>query len=510
MDKEIFLKCWETVVNRAEMPEDCPEHISRQINAFSDQKILETLNMNEKIRNEVATEFFSSLSSLDSKALTQHPFIEEEIQYLEYKKAPISKILSTKFVQTASKYYDETQFNAKFYIQQIEKTKANKDPLSKEGLAEEMLEKWKGLLERKKEIWFFEELEKWRKEFLEKLYEQIEQFQKMLEILGPFTEELGRLWDLSKGLWRTVGFDILKYYSEMIEKEPEFVELARYLGRMQAAREEMILEKIKSTSMKPEFKVVPYFKEEIVSVHESNDINNLLPMELGLLDKQTLQTLFFYKFAERKLLTYDFIGYESFQSEFEVEEEQETEKEDEKGPIIICVDTSGSMHGIPERIAKTLCFAILRVALLQNRKCYLISFSTDIKTIELTDFEKNLSALIEFLSHSFHGGTDATPALEESLRMLETEDYKKADVLMISDFIMGNLPTTTVSKIRKFQENDTRFHSLVIGRSENHRVVEVFDNNWIYNTGSSNPFKQILQKLETLRQKETPSDNDRS
>ncbi len=225
-------------------------------------------------------------------------------------------------------------------------------------------------------------------------------------------------------------------------------------------------------------------------------------MELGLLDTKTLQTFFFYKFTERKLLTYDFIGFESTQTEFETEEEVEKAKEDEKGPIIICVDTSGSMHGIPERVAKPLCFAILRVALLQNRKCYLISFSTGIKTIELTDFKKNLASLIEFLSHSFHGGTDAAPALEESLRMIETEDYRKADVLMISDFIMGNLPESTVSKINEFQENGTRFHSLVIGRSENHRVVEVFDNNWIYNMDSSNPFKQILQKLDTLRQKE--------
>lgn len=47
---------------------------------------------------------------------------------------------------------------------------------------------------------------------------------------------------------------------------------------------------------------------------------------------------------------------------------------------------------------------------------------------------------------SFHGGTDASPALEEALRMLNTNDYKEADVLMISDFVMSSLPNTINQK----------------------------------------------------------------
>ncbi|GBU25781.1 hypothetical protein R83H12_02439 [Fibrobacteria bacterium R8-3-H12] len=44
---------------------------------------------------------------------------------------------------------------------------------------------------------------------------------------------------------------------------------------------------------------------------------------------------------------------------------------------------------------------------------------------------------------SFCGGTDAMPAMEEALRKLKTEDYKKADVVMVSDFVMPGLGAET-------------------------------------------------------------------
>lgn len=87
--------------------------------------------------------------------------------------------------------------------------------------------------------------------------------------------------------------------------------------------------------------------------------------------------------------------------------------EDAQGPFIICVDTSGSMHGTAENVSKTLCFAILKIAIRDNRKCFLISYSTQLMTLNLTDFKTSIDKLIEFLSMSFNGGTDATPAMQK-------------------------------------------------------------------------------------------------
>jgi uncharacterized protein with von Willebrand factor type A (vWA) domain len=54
----------------------------------------------------------------------------------------------------------------------------------------------------------------------------------------------------------------------------------------------------------------------------------------------------------------------------EFQDKRQKEKEEAKGPFIICVDTSGSMHGTPETVAKTLCFAILKIAIKRKQKMF--------------------------------------------------------------------------------------------------------------------------------------------
>ena len=128
---------------------------------------------------------------------------------------------------------------------------------------------------------------------------------------------------------------------------------------------------------------------------------------------------------EKKLQTFEYESKSLSYKEEKFEDKRLKSKELDKGPFIICVDTSGSMHGTPELVAKTLCFAILKIAIQENRKCYLISFSTSIETLNLSDFKNSMEKLLQFLAMSFHGGTDATPAVQESLKMLQTKDYEK-------------------------------------------------------------------------------------
>ncbi len=465
----------------------------------------DVLRSHSGIEKQVLQDLVSGLNELEKYGLTNHPYVEEEIDYNNWAEQNPQDQDNSALLSSISNYYTDEQFNLKFFEDKIEEMNRSKkvDESMRAALAEQMLERWDAQLTRKKDVWYFNELEKFRKKFVEELYKQTEQFLEMKDILAPFTDEVGRLWDLSKGFWKDVNFEILRHHAQLIKEQPEFLELAKYLGRMQAERSELIEEKIQSTSLRPEFITDKSLKEELVGIRESNDINNLLSSEVALLGNEQTELLFFLKLSERKLLTYDFHGFTSVQKEVETEEltQREDDEKEEMGPIIICVDTSGSMAGPPERVAKTLCFAILREALLQQRKCFLITFSTGIKTLELSNLEKDLTGLIKFLSFSFHGGTDATPALQESLRALTVKDYERADVLMISDFVMGSLPDSIRTDIKNQQEKDTRFHSLVIASSGNQQVIDVFDNNWVYDASSQKPFKQILEKLEGLRQR---------
>jgi uncharacterized protein with von Willebrand factor type A (vWA) domain len=205
----------------------------------------------------------------------------------------------------------------------------------------------------------------------------------------------------------------------------------------------------------------------------------MVPSEIALMSDAQTESAFLKKYTEKRLLTYE---YHTKMFAFrEVREKSKRLKAKEyKGPFIICLDTSGSMYGTPEIIAKMICFALLKIALRDRRACYLISFSTDIETLDLSDVNSNIEQLIAFLSMAFHGGTDAAAAVRKSLYMLETDSFRKADIIVISDFIMVAFDADLLQKIGKAKKQDTAFHSLVIGRSANKDALECFDHVWRY------------------------------
>ncbi|MBD3353073.1 MAG: hypothetical protein GF364_16450, partial [Candidatus Lokiarchaeota archaeon] len=375
---------------------------------------------NSTILKDIIVRFTHSLMMVNRKVNFENSFKEEIMNYNHVKQ--IKKSISvSKLLHILRKYYNQGKFNFRFFKREIleieklqtriEKKIENKIQIqqlqiSKSNLLKkEILDRWKILIEHKKSLLFIEQIDMKRKEFVKTLYDQIEKFMKLKKILRPFTNECGRLWDLSKGLWQKEGFNVLEQYNDLLEKEPDLRKLAEMLGRMHLVEHELEEQEIKETVFSPYYKIFHAKKSELIGIHESNDINNLLPIELTFLDNSVAENIFYKKFVDKKLLSYRFVGYDSTDN-------QQKNRTDlvprlNRGPILICVDTSGSMHGTPEHVAKVLCFAILRIALLEKRRCFLISFSTSIQTLELTNIREGFSDLIDFLICSFHGGTDA-------------------------------------------------------------------------------------------------------
>lgn len=121
----------------------------------------------------------------------------------------------------------------------------------------------------------------------------------------------------------------------------------------------------------------------------------------------------------------------------------------------------------------------------QKRACYLINFSTDIDTLDLAN-DFGMEALIKFLGMSFHGGTDAIPALDHALGVMQNETYERADLLMISDFIMASLPEPTRQQIVQQRTHGNRFYSLVIGDYfMTQRLTSLFDHEWVFDPQTS-------------------------
>ena len=362
----------------------------------------------------------------------------------------------------------------------------------------------KSLIDRKNK-WEQERIDEMRKTFLEELYKKIQNFKRLEKLLSPFIKNFGRLWDLSEGFFETSGFEILEQFAKLLEQDQSLQELAEILGkqnRVQSIFEKELRDKV---VIKTEWHPQNAYRGEIKGICFSNDISSVLPSELALMKNPATKKLFQLRFAQKQLLSFEYQRNVERTRKESTQEEVSIEQKEPKGPIIICVDTSGSMHGTPENIAKTVTFALSKIALEEERKCYLISFSTGIETLDMSDFKKgdSLQKLVRFLQMSFNGGTDASPALQHAIKMLQSNDYKNADVLMISDFVMANLPRNLIDAIEVEKEKNTDFYSLVIGTSGNQDTIDYFNHNWSYNTNDIHASRHLVEQLHSIKMRPT-------
>jgi uncharacterized protein with von Willebrand factor type A (vWA) domain len=168
------------------------------------------------------------------------------------------------------------------------------------SIKEYFTEKWGGLLMQKQIKRELDFIEAERKKFCEELYQRIEELKKLQVLLAPFTGELGRLWDMSRGHWQNINFDVLKKYAEFLEKDTSLQKLAEMLGRLWQAEKKYEKELFRDIVIKPEWKVTHAGKADLVGVHKSDDISSMLPAEAALLGDETTELLFYKKFAEKK------------------------------------------------------------------------------------------------------------------------------------------------------------------------------------------------------------------
>ena len=410
-------------------------------------------------------------------------------------------------IQSVKTYKPNIDLN--FYQKSFEKNiSTEKNKKSQQAITEDneiisrnlKTEMHKELIRRKTD-WELAQIEKQRKILLKELYEKIEKFKKIFERLKSFTKNFGRLWDLAQGELNDNGFDILEKYAELLQDDEGLTALAEMVGRHheeeQKFHKELRAKVVVETVYNPE----PAYKGEIAGLRLSDSLLDALPSELALYNNPSTRQIFKMKYAQKQLLSYSYTrNIEYKKTHEELEEVEVGETIEHKGPMIICVDTSGSMHGTPERVAKTVAFALAQKSLEEERGCYLISFSTGIETMDLSSFNSidGITSLVKFLRMSFNGGTDANPALNHSVKLLEEKEWKNADVLMISDFVMGTLDSELEEKIKAQQKKKCRFFSLAVTSGGNNAVISTFDKNWIYDTNSRDASKKLVRQLEEI------------
>ena len=150
------------------------------------------------------------------------------------------------------------------------------------------------------------------------------------------------------------------------------------MGRLRRAEKTKRQELVRTRTTIAEYVPDINSREEIVGLDLGNDIERVVPQELTLLSDEETSVLFDVKLAEGRLMCFEMEGTQSRSREVEEELVSEIEDEEKLGPVIVCVDTSGSMQGSPEIIAKAVTLFMATRAVSQKRNCFLINFSTNI------------------------------------------------------------------------------------------------------------------------------------
>lgn len=442
-------------------------------------------------------------SCISERISKEDPFVDERLFIKKTSQADSSSIAKN-ILKIRDEYQSTTEapIQFDFYISEFKKNDAISNEKEKteneSAIARTLIKDMQNNLFERELSWKMRIIDEERNKYLQDLLERINRYKKLVSIISPFLNELGFLWDMTKSIFQDRGFEILEQYADLLEQDESLQELAQLLGKHMREQRKLEKELSEKITINTEWKPSPAQKGQIAGLCTSNDISSVLPSELALFRNNATKKLFEKKFAEKSLLSFK---YENVTPQTKAETiTAEVSKEETKGPILICVDTSGSMHGTPENIAKTATFALAKAAIEENRKCYLISFSTGIETLDLTAKNENaLTRLVSFLRMGFYGGTDATPALLHSINLLQQNDWQNADVLMVSDFIMPYLPEQTIKEIDLQKEKKTKFHSLVIGRSGNANIIQCFDHNWSYNLGDPNASRKLVEQIRTIK-----------
>ncbi len=198
--------------------------------------------------------------------------------------------------------------------------------------------------------------------------------------------------------------------SEKLRKLAALVGAFRRLARVQRRRQ------------------VPRRGVEPYAVSRGDDIARLLPSELVALRHPLLRRDVQRRFAEKALLQYGLRG----------------DDDRGRGPMIVCLDGSGSMQGAKELWSKAVALTLLEQARRARRAFRVIGFSAHPQPLFVRDLVAPragvdgrrpvaMEALVEFAEHFPGGGTDFAPPLEKALETLGEARFRRGDVVLITD-----------------------------------------------------------------------------
>ena len=319
------------------------------------------------------------------------------------------------------------------------------------------------------------------------------------ELVGAFGD-LGDLldnarWDALRGLLRSTDWREVLRIRALIEGLPELARILRALGRacptdedaessraLHAVVEHTEIQRSVSHRVR-----VPDLPGETRGVQRSGRIARMLPAEATLLGHPRLRLVWHARRAERTLLAYeddDHLQEDCLRPAPVLRPSQRPApaRRLEQGPMLVCVDTSGSMQGGAEAVAKAVVLEAVRCAHARRRACRVYAFGgpDEVVEMELGVDVDGVGRLARFLGQGFGGGTDICAPLERALARLDEAGWNLADLLIASDGEFGATPALAARVEAARRERGLRVQGILIGDRETIGLLELADDiHWV-------------------------------
>ena len=180
--------------------------------------------------------------------------------------------------------------------------------------------------------------------------------------------------------------------------------------------------------------------QEIAAIKPGDDLSRLVSSELAILaeEDEDLEALFYQRWLEKRLLQYDI----------------RPPQGRKRGPIVVLVDSSGSMEGDNYTVAQAVTIAMGFMAHRQRRPFWGVMFDSSARpAIRLDEPGKLMDWMTTFLG----GGTSFDGAIREGLKVVTTQDAR-ADLVMVTDGY-ANVSTETMDVLKA---SGARLHVLLV------------------------------------------------
>lgn len=244
------------------------------------------------------------------------------------------------------------------------------------------------------------------------------------------------------GTGQKLSPDQMLELAEKWKQNPEMAEIARMVGRMQ-----------RDIRYKRTNRIIGG-REEIIDVKLGDDLQLLLPHEKVKLRNPTLRKDFMRRYYEHSLMQYETRGY----------------AEAGRGPVVVCLDGSGSMSGMPNVWARAVALSLIVIAKREKRDAAAVEFSSTGQVMRwdfMANEPINPEKVLDFASHQFGGGTDITTGVESAKELIDiVPEFKTADIVLATDGY-DHYAEDDEELRKELTNRGVRVHGVAIGMESN-------------------------------------------